>query len=65
MWWKPPTRWKHGNLFLKNSYKYQCGHYEHVHAVQQGAYSTPRLHASSCLHMFLEKYKGFLCSMIR
>ena len=67
MWWKPPTRWKYGNLYLKNSYKYQrgCGRYEHVHAVWQGACSTPRLLASSCLHVFLGKYKGFLHSMIQ
>ena len=65
MWWKPPTRWKHGNLFLKNSYKYKHGRYEHMHAVWQGACSTPRLLASSCLYVFLEKYKGFLYNMIR
>ena len=65
MWWKLPTGWKQGNLFLKNSYKYQCGRYEHVHAVWQGAYSTLCLLASSCLHVFLEKYKGFLYTMIQ
>ena len=59
MWWKLPTGWKQGNLFLKNSYKYKW------HAVRQGACSTPRLLASSYLHVFLGKYKGFLYSMIR
>jgi len=40
MWWKPPTRWKHQNLILKKSYKYQRGCHEHVHVVRLGACST-------------------------